>query len=185
MYYKEDFKTFLDRDTDYNFAIVDPPWNYTSKPRVLTYNQLTYSLWDNNDLSLIFQKLNVDYIFLWVTNSFIPNAIKASEGTAFNYKTMFTWVKTTKKGGLAWGLGNTFRNCTEHLMVFQKKKAACLNLNTRNCVMARNGKRTMKPKVFERDLVERLENKGLKGVYLFSGTNLDFIDSVDIAEENS
>ena len=180
MYYKQDFKQYLENQGNYNYAIIDPPWNYDSKPNAVMYNQLTYELWDNNDLKLMFEQLKVDYIFLWVTNSFIPNAIEAAKNTEFKYKTIFTWVKLTSKDNLFWGLGNTFRNCTEHIMVFQRKKAKVLNLSMRNCVLAQANKRTMKPKAFEKDLVERLDKKELKGIYIFSGGDLDFIDSLDI-----
>lgn len=179
-YYKEDFKKFLKRNLRFDYAIIDPPWNYTSKPLAVMYNQLTYNLWDNEDLQLFFNQLNVDYIFLWVTNSFIPKAIEAAKGSDFNYKTIFTWVKTTSKNNLAWGLGNTFRNCTEHIIVFQRKKSKCLNLNIRNCVLANTGKRTLKPKSFERALVDKLTEKNMRGIYIFSGGELDFIDSVDV-----
>ena len=50
----------------------------------------------------------------------------------------------------------------------------------RNCVLARINKRTIKPKAFEQGLVETLTKKDLKGIYLFSGADLDFIDSLDI-----
>lgn len=179
-YYREDFKKFLNRNMRFDYAIIDPPWNYNSKPLAVMYNQLTYDLWDNNDLKLFFTQLDVDYIFLWVTNSFIPNAIEAAKDSDFDYKTIFTWVKTTTKNNLAWGLGNTFRNCTEQILVFQRKKAKCLNLSMRNCILARTGKRTAKPKEFEKNLVNRLSEKDKKGVYIFSGGKLDFIDSVDI-----
>lgn len=89
-------------------------------------------------------------------------------------------IKLTSKDNLFYGLGNTFRNCTEHIMVFQKKKAKVLNLNMRNCALARTNKRTIKPKAFERELIETLTRKNLKGIYLFSGADLDFIDSLDI-----
>ena len=46
--------------------------------------------------------------------------------------------------------------------------------------MARANKRTIKPKAFEQELVETLSKKDLKGIYLFSGSELDFIDSLDI-----
>ena len=180
VYYKQDFKKYLENQGDYDYAIIDPPWNYDSKPTAVMVNQLTYDLWDNADLKKVFEQLNVNYIFLWVTNSFIPNAILAAEGTEFKYKTICTWVKLTVKDHLFWGLGNTFRNCTEHVMVFQKDKAPCLNLNIRNCVMAQASKRTIKPKLFEKGLVEILNKKDLKGIYLFSGVELDFIDSLDI-----
>ena len=54
MYYKQDFKQYLENQGNYNYAIIDPPWNYDSKPNAVMYNQLTYELWDNNDLKLMY-----------------------------------------------------------------------------------------------------------------------------------
>lgn len=181
MYYKKDFKEFLmTNNVKYDFAIIDPPWNYNSKPPAVMNNQLTYSLWNNDDLKFIIDNINVDYIFMWTTNSFVPNVIDSIKGTNYEYKTIFTWVKTTPKGNLFYGLGNTFRNCTEQIIVLQKKKTKALNLSLRNCVLSRANKRTLKPKDFEKELVKALDLKGLKGVYIFSGGELDFIDCVDV-----
>lgn len=183
MYFKEDFKSWLEEHQDkkeYAFGIVDPPWSYNDSHRpALITNQLTYKLWNNSDLNLIFEKLSVDYLFLWCTNGMLPEAFQANS-CSFVYKTCLTWCKLTSKNHLAFGLGNHFRNCTEQLLLFVRKGAPTLRLSDRTIIFEPKGVRTLKPKVFERHLVEALNAKGLQGVYIFSGGNLDFIDSVDI-----
>lgn len=180
MYFRQDFKTFISEMPHYDFAIIDPPWNYYSKPYAVMRNQLTYNLWDNKDLEYIFNNIDCDYLFIWVTNSMIPELFEYSKNSMFVYKTLFTWVKTTSKNNIAYGLGNTFRNCTEHIAVFQKKKSKPLNMNIRNCILAEKGKRTVKPKNIEKLIVDIMHEKNKSGVYIFSGKDLDFIDCVDI-----
>lgn len=183
MYYKQDFKQYLEKQGKYSYAIIDPPWHLNSQPPGLFKNQLTYTLWNNADLHLLLSKLDVDFVFLWVINSMVPEVFKAMENTDFKYKTCATWIKTTTTGKLAYGLGNTFRNCTEQLFVLVRGKQKALNLNLRNAYISRSAKRTIKPKEFEKELVNRLATKQKVGIYIFSGGPLDFIDSVDILEE--
>lgn len=171
MYYKKDYKEFISNMSKYDFAIIDPPWNYTSKPYAVMRNQLTYSLWDNKDLEYIFKNIKCDYLFIWVTNSMIPELFEYSKNSDFIYKTLFTWVKTTSKSNIAYGLGNTFRNCTEHIAVFQKKKSKPLNLNIRNCVLAEKGKRTIKPKHVEELITNLMSDRGKKEFTYFQAVN--------------
>ena len=189
-YIQSDYRDFLSKPhTHYDYLILDPPWRFDSKPPVLSENQLTYNLWNDNvkDLQWILMNTDADYIFLWTCNSIIDSNIKSLEGTPYRYKTMLTWVKQTAKGNLFWGLGNTFRNCTEQMIVLSKKKAKALNLNMRNVIFYPAGKRTIKPKEFEKELITKLTDKGLSGCYLFCGEDAsgvlpgeccDFVDIV-------
>ena len=185
MYYKQDFEKWLDENVNqYDYAIIDPPWNYDDKRPAMLQNQLTYNLWDNTKLVDIFKKINTSYIFLWVTNSMLPVMFDAVKESDYQFKVLIPWVKLTVNDKLAYGTGNSFRNCVEYLTLFQKPDAKVLRLNDRNLIMEQSGARTIKPKVWERELVDTLSHKGMKGVYIFSGGNLDFMDSVDIVEEN-
>ena len=186
MYHNVDFEVFLDiNDTQYGFAIIDPPWNYDDKPPAVMEKQLTYELWDNMKLVDIFQKLDVKYMFMWVTPSMLPVLFNChtESGSDYEYKTILPWIKTTSKDNLLYGLGNTFRQCCEYLVVFQKHGTPVLRFADRAIIIEESGSRTVKPKIFERELVKKLNDKGLNGVYIFSGGNLDFIDCVDVVEE--
>ena len=145
--------------------------------------QLTYSLWDDNvkDLKWILENINAKYVFLWTCNSILDEMFEAIIGTEFKYKTLVTWVKQTPTGKMFYGLGNTFRNSTEQIMVLYRHKAKSLNLKMRNVVIAPAGKRTIKPKDFEYELIDSLKDKGPKGCYIFSGSeNFRDIDTCDI-----
>lgn len=166
-----------------DYAIVDPPWLYNDiSPAVK--KQLSYSLWDNNikQMSFIFENIKVNYLFLWVTNSMLEDVFSSyfNSDSNFVYKTIITWKKTTKRGETFYGLGNSFRNCTEHIMLFSIDKAKPLRLATRNLFEARSGKRTQKPKNWESDLVFLLEKSNLKGSYIFSGPSLSLFNKFDI-----
>ncbi len=178
-----DYKDFLKEEVIYDYAIVDPPWSYDDIRPKLKINQLSYNLWDNTDLNLIFDKINAKYLFIWVTNSMIENVFN-SDFKTYKYKTLVTWSKLTTKGNLFYGLGNHFRNNTEHLMLFTNKKVKPLRSSKRNLIVEACGKRTQKPKTFESALISEFENKGMSGLYLFSGDCIMFndfnIDCVDI-----
>ena len=168
MYFKEDYKQFLNNiSSKYSYIILDPPWNYDDKPPAVTRNQLTYNLWENTELKEIFNTSNINHIFLWSTNNMLPLCFDAAKNTEFEFKTLVTWVKSTHKDNLFYGLGNTFRNCTEQLLVFSRKGVTPLRLPLRTAILAESGDRTGKPKAFERDLIEHLTQKGLKGIYIY------------------
>ncbi len=48
-YIKCDYKEYIKKDHNFDYYIIDPPWNYLSKPPGLFKNQLIYSLWDDNN----------------------------------------------------------------------------------------------------------------------------------------
>ena len=184
MYYNMDFETWLNQNVNkYDYAIIDPPWNYDDKPPSVTNNQLTYNIWENLKLRDIYVKLDVDYIFLWVTTQMLPLMFDCCKDTKYEFKSLIPWIKLTSKDSLFYGLGNTFRNCVEYVAVFQKSGCPVLRLSERNIIFEEVGKRTIKPKNWERNLVSILSNKHLNGVYIFSGGNLDFIDCVDIVQD--
>lgn len=181
MYQNMDFEKWLDTNINqYDYAIIDPPWNYDDKPPAVSNKQLTYSLWDNIKLKDLFHKINTTYIFLWVTNSMLPVLFDSYKDTDYTFKILIPWIKLTENEKLFYGLGNSLRNCVEYIALFQKENSDVLRLSDRNIIFEQAGARTIKPKIWERELVNKLSKKGLKGVYIFSGGDLDFIDSVDI-----
>lgn len=98
----------------------------------------------------------------------------------FKYKTILTWVKLSNKGNLLYGMGYTLKNCSEQMLVLSRPKAKPLRLVIKNVVIDKIYKRTLKPKSKEKEIVGALTSKGMNGIYIFSGGELDFIDTVDI-----
>ena len=177
MHFKQDYMDFIkEHGRDYEYVILDPPWKFRNTPPAVFKGQLTYTLWNDNvkDLNWILNNIDAKYVFIWTCNSILNEMFDAIVDTPYVYKTIVTWVKETSKGNVFYGLGNTFRNSTEQLMVFQristsKRPVKALNLTMRNVVFAPAGTRTIKPKAFEAELIENLNLKNLKGVYIFSG----------------
>lgn len=178
----KDYNEFLNESKSlgvrYDYTIIDPPWKYNDIPSNLKNQQLSYELWQMNDLSHIFEKLETDYLFIWVTNSMLIDVFR-SNFHSYKYKTMITWSKLTSKGNLFYGLGHHFRNNTEHLMYFTNKNVKPLKSSLRNFFQEPSGKRTIKPKNFEKTLIEEFQRKSKKGLYIFSGP-CDVFDGYDI-----
>lgn len=187
MYIQKDYLDFINMGVYYDYILIDPPWRFNNKLPFLNEHQLKYNLWDDNIkcMNYIFSNINCKYLLCWGCNSIINEIIESSKHTPFNYKTIVTWVKTTINGKLFYGLGNTFRNSTEQLLVFQKDKCKPLNLNMRNVIIEPCGKRTIKPKKFEKELIDNLNNKGYKGCYIFSGNQINELncDCIDIMDK--
>lgn len=183
IHYKQDYKEYLkNQAVKYDYAIIDPPWLYNQPPKnPIKRNQLTYSLWESNaNLIELLNSIDVEYVFLWVTNPLLGEVFDYISKTKFKYKAILTWIKLTKSGDIAYGMGWTFRNATEQLLVLQQKKVKPLKMNIKNVVTSPIRKRTAKPHEKEREIVAHLNQKGMCGIYLFSGGELDFIDSLDI-----
>lgn len=68
-------------------------------------------------------------LFLWVTWPQLPAGLQVIDSWGFEYKTIaFTWIKTTKTGKLAWGMGNWTRANSEPCLLGIKgrlKKGRC------------------------------------------------------------
>jgi N6-adenosine-specific RNA methylase IME4 len=89
---------------------VDPPWRYGQnigdrQPPYATMTQeellaLPVAAWAEDNC----------HLYLWTTNAFIPAAVELMARWGFELKTVITWIKPR------WGLGNYFRNSTEHVL---------------------------------------------------------------------
>lgn len=182
--------TFLQEDyknidySPYKICIADPPWGYmdNSNPAV-NRRQITYTRWDNTEgLEFIFNQ-DFDYIFLWVTNSLLEQVFVSNYREKYEYKQAVTWVKTTTKGNYCFGLGNNFRNCTEQLLLFVRKRCKPLRLNVRNLIVEESKERTQKPKQFEHFLINFLEEeRGFRNqiCYMFSGPSEEYFQDTGI-----
>jgi N6-adenosine-specific RNA methylase IME4 len=149
----------------YRTIVVDPPWDYASKPltgkadRRAGANDFYPTMTHAEIAALPIASLAADaaHLYLWVTNTLLfeererwtPHSIMEAWG--FTYKTLLTWNKT---GPL--GLGRYFRGRTEHVM-FGVRSALPIEATKResNVFSATNGRHSAKPEAFY-DLVERV-----------------------------
>jgi N6-adenosine-specific RNA methylase IME4 len=109
--------SLVPRPGRYRTLVIDPPWEYRlvvggrSAPPYATMTQeqllaLPVESWAEDDC----------HLYLWTTNAFMPNAVALMERWRFEHKTILTWHKQTRKGTPLWGIGNYFRNTTEHVL---------------------------------------------------------------------
>ena len=173
-----DFGQWLESNVNhYDFVIIDPPWNYDDKTSKLT-DVFVSDLWENVKLIDIFQKLDVDYMFLWVTTNMLPVMFNCYQESQYQFKTLIPWIKLTSNENLFYGLGNSFRNCVEYVALFQKPRVPALRFNDKNIILEESNDTNIKPKLWENDLIDKLIERGLSGIYIFSGGTLKFIDNV-------
>ena len=96
----------------YRTIAADPPWQYG--------NMATRGAAEDHYPTLSIEKLcEIDvpawsadeaHLYLWVTNGFLREGFLVLDAWGFDYKTTLTWVKPQM------GLGNYFRNNTEHVL---------------------------------------------------------------------
>ena len=110
-------RSLVPRPGRYRTLVIDPPWEYRlvvggrSAPPYATMTQekmlaLPVASWAEDDC----------HLYLWTTNAFVPSAVALMEHWGFQHKTILTWHKQTRKGTALWGIGNYFRNTTEHVL---------------------------------------------------------------------
>jgi len=175
-----DWKDYINQMEYKDVCIIDPPWNYNQQ--CLNKSQLNYELlFSNGDfLDYMFKNLKSKHILLWTTNSMLIDVFQCNHYD-YIYKTMVTWVKTTKKNLLAFGMGYSFRNCTEQLLVFSNKNEKAMKTKLRNIIVAKSGNRTIKPKKEEVKILKELIQCDLnKFSYIFSGPDLIEFNEFDI-----
>lgn len=125
----------------FDVVAADPPWQYQKTVKEKrehvgrgSYAEHSYPTMPNEDIAAlpVADLAAPDaHLFMWVTNpgmyggrfsTLTPHEIAARWG--FQYRTMLTWVKTTKtgepnRGGMGW----YFRGCTEHVLYATRGKA--------------------------------------------------------------
>jgi len=108
---------------DYRLIVVDPPWSYSLRETDATHRgRCPYpSMSDEQILNLPIGAIahQDSYLLLWVTNNHLPLGFSCLNYWGFEYKSIFTWIKTTKASTddepiANMGIGHYGRNCSEH-----------------------------------------------------------------------
>lgn len=102
--------------------ILDPAWEFeawdqkTGDEKSPDYDLMTID--DIYNLPVI-QLADPDCVlFLWATNPFLPQALRAMETWDFSYRTKFPWIKTTLKNQmLDYGTGYWVRGVSEDVFI--------------------------------------------------------------------
>lgn len=90
----------------------DPPWAVPSGPKGPGHQ---YELMETQaicDLAAGVDSLAAEdcHLYLWATNTLLPDAIQVMESWGFQHRTVLTWIKPRI------GLGHHFRTTTEHVL---------------------------------------------------------------------
>jgi N6-adenosine-specific RNA methylase IME4 len=161
----------------YSVIVADCPWSFSDKltmsktKRGSDSNYNTMSLDDIASLSV--EKIAADdaVLALWVPSSLIHCGLVVMEDWGFTQKGIFTWIKTTKDNkNLSFGLGHTFRNCSENALVGTRGKPKCLNHAIRNVALDPATAHSVKPDTLQLNLMQMFDGPYLE---LFGRRNLD------------
>lgn len=167
--------------SNYSLIVLDPPWQYSLRETDSTHRgRCPYpSMTDQQILDMPIGAISQPnaYLLLWVTNNHLPLGFQCLESWGFSYKSIFTWVKTTKASAeedpkVNIGIGHYGRNCTEHWLVATKGKPGSFTshglTNVPNVIHAPRGKHSQKPEEFWA-IADRLAEKlGGSNIELFA-----------------
>lgn len=99
----------------FSTIVIDPPWDYTEEGDVDVYGRTkpTYKLMSIEEIGqLPVGSLAADeaHLYLWITNRSMPKGFGLLDSWGFRFITILTWCKPSI------GVGNYFRNNTEHIL---------------------------------------------------------------------
>jgi N6-adenosine-specific RNA methylase IME4 len=175
----------------YSLIVCDPPWNYNLRETDVSHRgRCSYpSMSDQQILDMPIGAIASSdaYLLLWVTNNHLKLGFDCLENWGFEYKSIFTWVKTTKASTddepiANMGIGHYGRNCTEHFLVASKGKPPSFTklglAGIKNVIFAPRYGHSEKPQRFWDDVAYPLAQK-LEGsaIELFARQKRDGFDS--------
>jgi len=147
----------------FSVLVIDPPWQYDNKATraaaedhytTLSIAQLTgvdptpYEGESINFAETVRGMADENcHLYLWVTNGFLREGFELIESWGFTYKACLTWVKPQI------GIGNYFRNNTEHVLFGMKGRLPTLSNSQPTAFTADRTRHSAKPGAFY-DLVE-------------------------------
>jgi N6-adenosine-specific RNA methylase IME4 len=149
----------------YQCLVVDPPWKYELRANDKTHrNRIPYPPMETEEILALPVLELCDrtgaVLWLWTTNNFMAEAYNCIKRWGMSPKTILTWVKTTKAGGVHIGVGHWLRNATEHCIIATRGEARSFRhlrtlTNQSTVLMAPRREHSRKPEVFY-TLVEQL-----------------------------
>lgn len=145
----------------YNIILADPPWSFrvwnrdTGSGRSAESHYHTMSIEDIYTLPVANIADKDCVLFLWVTNSLLPEALEVGSRWGFQYKTVaFTWRKLTKHNKEHMGMGYWTRQSPEMMLLFTKGKPKRVSASVRQLQSFTIGRHSEKPKQFHELIVQ-------------------------------
>jgi len=145
--------TTVSEATKFQCIVIDPPWDVSDEGDV---NQMGRANPDYTTMPIAeIEALPIEsmaapdcHLYIWITNRSLPKGFRLMESWGFRYVTMLTWCKESI------GIGNYFRNNTEHVLFGVKGSLSLLRQDVGTWFTAPRGKKhSIKPQAFY-DLVE-------------------------------
>ncbi len=152
----------------FKVVVADPPWAFSDKlkmsavKRGAAANYRTLTVDDVAALPVAEWVQKDSILALWVPSSLLADGLRVLEGWGFVQKQVYTWVKETRRGGIAFGMGRQFRGATEHALVGTRGSPKPTSKSERNVDLWPALPHSKKP---ER-LQDRLEKMYPEGPYL-------------------
>ena len=153
-------------------VVLDPPWNESGGGRIKRGADKHYPLLKSADMPAVIKgcphwtDIEVDaHMYMWVTNTFLPDGLRLMGQLGFTYKTNVVWVKQRI------GLGQYFRGQHELCLFGVKGNSYAVRTGDKtisSVVKADRGKHSKKPDVFL-ELVEKRSNEGYLASLLEQG----------------
>lgn len=131
----------------HSVIVIDPPWRYDN---VATRGAAEdhYPTMSLDELAkLPIPAAENSHLYLWVTNGFLRQGFDLLDAWDFTYKTVLTWCKPSI------GMGNYFRNNTEHVLFAVRGKLPTQRKDKGTWFEAPKTRHSAKPDSFY-DLVE-------------------------------
>jgi N6-adenosine-specific RNA methylase IME4 len=124
--------------------VLDPPWDFSAfGPQ--GNRQPAYAPMSQEELLALPVREWVEedaHLYLWATNLHMPDACELMQAWGFDHKTILTWVKPK------WGLGDYFRNQTEHVLFGVRGKLSTKRGDISTVFEAPVGEHSEKPERF-------------------------------------
>lgn len=140
--------------------MADPPWSFRLwKNKKTRTADAYYSLLDDAEIGELFSTDTIApgplrdvrfaddaACFLWVVSSKLPEGIATLETWGFNYKTIaFSWLKTTKDGRPAFGMGSYTRQNVELCLLGTRGHPKRISKSVRQSILSPRREHSRKP----------------------------------------
>lgn len=134
----------------YETILSDPPWSYRDKAvdgeRGAGFKYPVLSLDDIKGLPMRSIAATNCALFMWATAPMMPEAFEVLKAWGFDFRTIaFTWVKQTKTGKLAMGMGNWTRANAEYCLLATRGKPKRVSASVRSVIISERREHSRKP----------------------------------------
>ena len=165
------FVDIFSTDNKYKTIYADPPWKETGGGKIPRGAQRHFSLMSTADImALPIGRICEDncHLYLWATNTHLPDGLKVMEAWGFSYKTFaHIWVKRSKKGTYKIGMGNWTRANGEVVLLGIKGKPKRKSASVRQIIESIPREHSRKPdEIYDR--IEKLVGKNVLKIELFA-----------------